>query len=186
MMMKRIDLFMKDILYQGELREISDFIRHFEINWNLFLKRYTRYKELEENATIDNFDYSTYFDILVVQIRAMCIENELLKNNYTVQNVLRRIGEEKLAEKIDFELERPLSEIFVDKSTGKPITLRNSIKMLADKFICHYDNFDGEKDVQREIAISIEANLKNIVKDVNIHTFINMLIECINKGFFIC
>lgn len=169
---------------QKEFLELEDFIRHFEIHWRLFLKRYIRYKELEASATEDNFDYSTYFDMLIVQVRAMCIESANLKNNYTIQNLMRKIAKDELAKCIDDELEKPLLEILIDKNTGNPMTLKRAIKILADGFICHYDNFDGGKDIERGLAIAIESNLKNPFNDVNLHSLVKVLIECINKGFF--
>lgn len=175
---------MKKVLENGELYELAEFIRHFEIHWKLFLKRYERYLELEATASVNNFDYCTYFDMLIVQVRAMCIESANLKNNYTIQNLMRKIAEEELAKCIDDELQKPLLEILIDNNTGSPMTLKKAIKILADGFICHYDNFDGEKDIERGIAIAIESNLKNPFNDVNLHSLVNVLIECINEGFF--
>jgi len=172
------------MMERQELQKLADFIKHFEIHWNLFVRRYIRFKELENSVTYGEFDYCTYFDMLIVHIRAMCIESPNLKSNYTIQNMLRRIDKPELAQKIDDELEKPLIEALIDKDTENPLTLRKAIKILSDGFICHYDNFDGEKDIQRGIAIAIEGNLKNKFNSRNIYSLVNTMVECVEDGFF--
>jgi hypothetical protein len=67
----------------------------------IFLLR--RYRQFREINRIDNkdIDVITFFDMIIVQLRAMCIENERYKSNYTTQILLRKIGEGTLANKID-------------------------------------------------------------------------------------
>lgn len=167
-----------------EQEELLDYIKHFEVHWRLFLKRYKRYMKLQKLRNNDDLDANTYFDMLIVQIRAMCIENSKLKNNYTVQNVLKKIGREELASKIDNVLDMPFREYIIDKSTGNPITIKKVIKILADGFICHYDNFDGERDIERSFAIVIENNLRNPYYSVNLEFIISVVIDCVEQGFF--
>lgn len=78
-----------------------------------------------------------------------------------------------LAEKID----NMLAEEFLPGAIG--FDIRKALKLLADKFICHYDSIDKE-----ELALAgiIEAQLKNPYADHNLAYIMNTVMECIGKG----
>lgn len=165
---------MKDMESQmDELMEIAEFIKHFNIHYSLLVKRYKRFLEVNKVPTAD-LDTITYMDMIVVQIRALCIENQKLKNNYTAQILLRKIGEEGLADRIDAMLDTE----FLEGSTG--FTISKAIKTLADGFICHYDNFDSDG---LALASIIEKQLRNPYAKINLEFIMKCLLECIGLGF---
>ena len=86
---------------------LLEYIKNFKMHYKLLLRRYRRYKEiyLIDNTDIDQI---TYFDMIIVQLRAMCIESPGLKDNFTVQNLFHRLGKEELVEKIDNMLDESL------------------------------------------------------------------------------
>lgn len=162
------------------LKDIYDFavyIRNFNIHYSLLLKRYSRFKEINVIGGND-IDVITYFDMIIVQLRALCIENSRYRNNYTVQVLLRKMGEDKIAEKIDELLNQ---DFFRDSSE---ISIKMAIKMLADNFICHYDNFDD--NINKLSLTDIMMNqLKNPYKayqTVDLDYIMSSIIECIGGG----
>ena len=159
----------------------AQFIKHFSKHCQLLLARYSKYKDLEK-VNNDDIDVGTYFDIIIVQLRALCIESPNLTNNYTVQTALRRIGKVEYAERIDKMLEQQFMPC-VDCKTGDPFTIRMALKTLADKFICHYDNFDGPNSDGWGLGLVIERHLMNPFDDPNLDTIMGEIIECLYKGF---
>jgi hypothetical protein len=158
--------------------QLIDFIKHFSIHFELLLRRYKRFSEINKIGNND-IDVITYLDMIVVQLRAMCIENERYKQNYTAQILLRRVGEEDLAKRID----DMLKEDFYDGSLQMDI--RTALKILADEFICHYDNFDGEDLHRLSMADYFMNRLRNPYEPKNIDYIMRTLIDCIGKGLSI-
>lgn len=159
-----------------ELIALAEFIEHFNIHYKLLLQRYARFKEIDDIHNTD-IDVITYFDIIIVQLRAMCIESAYLKKNYTAQILLRKVGEDELAEKLDAMLGEEFLEGVMD------MTIRNALKTLADQFICHYDNFDGGdgKDAWAMCSI-IEKQLRSPYNNHNLDYIMQTLTECIGEG----
>ncbi len=158
--------------------KLVEYIENFNIHFALLLRRYRRFREINR---IDNkdIDVITFFDMIIVQLRAMCIENERYKSNYTAQILLRKVGEGTLADKID----NMLSQEFLVGCTD--FTVKTAIKTLADEFICHYDNFDGEKLHALSLAQIIEKQLKNPYDKTNLDYIMKVLIDCIGEGLTI-
>lgn len=157
-----------------ELTSLGEYISHFNIHYRLLLKRYMRFKEIDKVFNSD-IDVITYLDMIVVQLRAMCIENPRLKKNYTAQILLRKLGEEDLAKKIDTMLEEP----FIP---GTDFSIRKALKKLADGFICHYDNFDGSDSDGWYYAESIEKRLRNPYDTPNLDYIMKTVIDCLGEG----
>ena len=152
------------------LEQLGIFIENFNIHYSLLLKRYARFKEIDYPQNLD-VDVMTYLDMILVQIRSFCIEKG--KNNYTAQSLLKRLGREDLAERIDYML----AEKFFDYRDD--LTVRNAIKTLTDRFVCHYDAFDRESEVQSEL---IEQQLRNPYVKHNLSYIMKILTECIGEG----
>lgn len=95
---------MEDDLHYKNIR-LLQYINNFNIHFSLLLRRYKRFKEINTIGNND-IDVITYLDMIVVQLRAMCIENERYKNNYTAQILLKKVGEEELATRIDEMLDQ--------------------------------------------------------------------------------
>ena len=70
-----------------EYLEIQPFIKHFCMHFDLLMRRYERFKEINDPHNTD-IDVITYLDMIIVQLRAMCIESSNLKNNYTVRDLI--------------------------------------------------------------------------------------------------
>lgn len=115
---------------EDEMLELFEYIEHFNIHFKLLLRRYKRLKDIYSIQNAKDIDVITYIDMILVQLRAMCIENERYKNNYTAQILLRKIGEEDLANKID----EMLNEEFYDGSMQ--VNIKKALKILTDEFIC--------------------------------------------------
>ena len=98
------------------------FLKYYE----LFKSRVKRLSELDKNS----LDYKTYFDMALIQLRALCIEGQHHTDNYTLQNYLKKFGLSKEAEVVN--------EFFLRKIGGQ-ITLKELIKVTTDKFVAHYD-----------------------------------------------
>ena len=170
-MEKEIDIELRNA---DELMSLAEYIEHFNVHYKLLLRRYVRFKEIDDIYNTD-IDVITYLDMIVVQLRAMCIESPRLKNNYTAQILLRTLGEEDLAKKIEDMLEEP----FIPESD---FTIRKAIKTLADGFICHYDNFDGLDSDGWYFAETIEKRLRNPYDSANLDYIMRTVIDCLGEG----
>ena len=153
---------------------ISEFVKHFNIHYSLLLRRYKRFREINEDQSAD-IDIITYLDIIVVQLRAMCIESVSLKKNYTAQVLLRKVGEDAIADRIDNMLDEP----FI---MGTDFSIRKAIKTLADGFICHYDNFDGTNNDTWALAAIIEKQLRSPYDKCNLDYIMKEIINSIGQG----
>ncbi|MGI5849925.1 MAG: hypothetical protein ACOX8Q_07655 [Christensenellales bacterium] len=158
-----------------ELFLLAQYIDNFNIHFSLLLRRYKRFREINIVGNKD-IDVITYLDIIIVQLRAICVENERYKNNYSAQVLLRKVGENALADRI----ENMLSQEFLEGCEDFPI--RKAIKTLADDFICHYDNFDGEKLHDLSLAEIIEKQLRSPYDKINLDYIMKELINCIGEG----
>lgn len=159
-----------------EYLELQPFIKHFCMHFDLLMRRYERFKEIDDPHNTD-IDVITYLDMIIVQLRAMCIESSNLKNNYTAPNLLRKVGKQDLADKID----AMLNETFY---AGREYTIREALKKLADKLICHYDNFDGENEFDLAVSDILMNNLRNPYESKNLKYIMDTLQSCIYKGLY--
>jgi len=158
----------------SKIRDVSIYINHFNTHYRLLLERYKRFCEIDYIYNTD-IDVITYLDIIVVQIRSMCIENKNYKKNYTAQNLLRKLKRDDLADKLDIMLNAEFKKgVFTDFPTS------TALKLLADKFICHYDAADDE---QWAMARLIERQLRNPYDEVNLKSIMGTITECIGEGF---
>ena len=126
-------------MYDDDLIEIKSedeqFNMYFCEYYALFIKRIERMKELDNDT-----DRRTYLDMLFISIRALLIEQEKNKSNYTLQNFLRRNGQDALICKINDYLNTRINSMY---------TLREVIKIITDKFIAHHDSLQVS---EQEIA----------------------------------
>lgn len=103
------------------LTALAEYIDHFNVHYRLLLRRYKRFQEIDDIYNTD-IDVITYLDMIVVQLRAMCIESPHLKSNYTAQILLRKLGESEFADRLDKMLEEPFIEVtdFTIRKALKP------------------------------------------------------------------
>lgn len=172
-------------------QDVHVFIVRFLKNYQLLVDRYKRFKELgnvfvgerDEKRILDRF---TYFDMIIVQLRAMCIENERFKENYTLQNLLKKTGNNGLAKQIDQVLENPFVEgiefLTADDSKARPLTIRNALKVLADNCICHYDGLGKYYSSITGLSSYIEVELGNPHSRINFDYLMDTISKCVNEG----
>lgn len=158
-----------------EANDIITFIDNFNIHYTLLLRRYKRFTEIDDIHNVD-IDVITYLDMILVQLRAICIESPNLTKNYTAQNLLRIIGKNDLAKKI----EDMLDEEFFSYREG--FSIKKALKIMTDKYICHYDSFGQEGLFWAEI---IEKQLRSPFDEHNLQYIMQVIINCIGKGLSI-
>ena len=98
-------------------------------------------------------------ETILVEIRAIYLENARYKNNYTIPNFLKEIKQESFYQKIQDYLDKPLIDNVLKKVTNitdedeiictdtensenysyQNLSIRDSIKFAVDKFIVHHD-----------------------------------------------
>lgn len=156
-------------------QELLTNVKHFNMHYSLLCRRYAKFASMPK-INNGNIDIITYLDIIVVEIRAFCIESPNLKNNYTAQNILRIMGREDLAHTIDAMLDAPFF------NHRQEITTRIALKTLADKFICHYDSFDDDDFV---LTSMIEGQLCNPYENINLESIMRVIVDCIGEGLSI-
>lgn len=88
-----------------------------------------------DNLEVDSFDYLTYRDMCLVMIRALLIESERLKENYTLQNFLIKHNRADLKLQVDN---------YLNQNINSMLTLRKALKISVDKFIAHNDTLVKE------------------------------------------
>ena len=164
-----------EIWNRNAMDQIIVFIDHFDIHYRLLLRRYKRFKEVDIPQSRD-IDVITYLDMILVQLRSMCLEQDKYKNNYTVQNLFHRLGRDDLADRINAMLD----EQFFEYRSG--CSIRDAIKILTDDYVCHYDAFDTDGIVQSEI---IEQQLRNPYIQHNLDYIMKVLIDSIGEGLSI-
>lgn len=152
--------------------EFLQYIDNFKMHFKLLLRRYRRFIEVDLIYNTD-IDVITYLDMIIVQLRAMCIESQYQKNNYTAQNLLRLMKRDDLANNID----NMLAEQFF--SYRNNCDIRRALKIMADKYICHYDTFDKEEMHWCEM---IEKQLRNPYDEHNLAYIMKVVIDCIGEG----
>ncbi len=153
-------------------REFLQYLEHFKMHYKLLLRRYARFVKIDDIHNTD-IDVITYLDMIIVQLRAMCIESPGLKKNYTAQNFLRLMKRDDLAQRID----DMLAEEFFEYRNNCDI--RRALKIMADNYICHYDTFDDEGIAWAEI---IEKQLRNPYDKHNLKFIMKTVIDCIGEG----
>ena len=120
----------------------------------LLVQRTNRLSQLD----LESLDYQTYTDMCLVMIRALLIESERLKDNYTLQNFLTKHEKLKLAEDVNEYIEQPIN---------KMMTVRDALKISVDKFIAHNDTMtfcDAEGEMQLHTDLWFKRGL--FMKDI--------------------
>ena len=171
---------MCDISLVDEIKFLERYNQHFQE----FILRFERFKEIrcQYEKTRDQkllTDFRCYIDMLIVQIRSFCLEKDSLNSkNYTVQNLLNRLSSEELANNINNFLNRPL----YDACEGEYRNIKNAIKFVSDKYICHHDKLSREEFLEidcifKELASPYSKN--NF--DAIINEFLKYILEAQQK-----
>ena len=156
-------------------KELLQYLDHFNMHYKLLLRRYKRFVEIDDIHDTD-IDVITYLDMIIVQLRALCIESPNRKKNYTAQNLLCLMKRDDLAQKIDDML---ALQFF---SYRENCDIRKALKIMADNYICHYDEFEDEGIAWAEL---IEKQLRNPYDAHNLKFIMETVIDCIGEGLSI-
>ena len=97
--------------------------------------RFARLSEIDTTKKENQKEYLMLFDSFLALFRALFLEKGT--KQYSVQNYYRTKGEDDKAQEIDDFLD---SKIFI--WSDKPI--REVLKFIADKFVCHVDPISNE------------------------------------------
>lgn len=155
-----------------EGKDFLQYVDHFNMHYRLLLQRYERFVEIDDIHNTD-IDVITYLDMIIVQLRAMCIESPKLTKNYTAQTLLRIMKRDDLAQKID----DMLAEQFF--SYRDNCDVKKALKIMADNYICHYDTFENDGIAWAEI---IEKQLRNPYDEHNLAYIMKSVIDTIGEG----
>lgn len=161
---------------KGKMTETccSPAVRALENNLTLLTERCARLRKLKQ----DPLSWITFFESIVVQLRAIVCENRVhVEKNYTVQGVLSRLGCFELRESFEDFLD---TKIGCDRS-GYEYSYREAIKRLADKFICHYDNYDVTES-KDAVPIEIYCDLIDILKAGTIDVLVDKVVKTIRQA----
>ena len=134
----------------------SPFSEQFAFNMQMYEYRLKRVLAIDTTIKENQMEYLMAFDAFLALFRGLFLES--FKNCYTVQNYYTAIGRDDIASKINGFLDSPFNE-YSDE------TIRNALKFLADKFVCHLDPITLE-DIG--LANAYMAALKNPYVKVNL------------------
>ena len=131
--------------------------------------RYARLSEIDTTRKENQKEYLMLFDSFLALFRALFLEKGA--KQYSVQNYYRAKGEGDKAQKIDDFLD---SKIFLwsDKS------IREVLKFIADKFICHVDPISNE---DLGLANYYMSHLGNPYVENNLQSIMNTIFQIMNN-----
>lgn len=131
----------KDVCFEKHIEApFASFVAMFGKKINLVECRLQRMLELQDVTVWRNLDWLTYRDMVIVQVAAMCVDRTATEHDgYTIQSLLRRMGQEHLIGGIDKVLNK---NVAVD-ADHNDVTVRIALKTIRDKFLCHYDNHEN-------------------------------------------
>ena len=94
---------------------------------------------LIDQQGVNCLDWLVYRESVVVQVAGMCVEsNRNNTKNYTIQAFLHRQG----VEEVDTTLNQLLEHHLCVDGNREAVTTRTALKIVRDKFICHFDNIE--------------------------------------------
>lgn len=132
--------------------------------------RFAKLSKLDSTKKENHNEYLMVFDSFLVLFRAMFLENG--RKQYSIQNFYREKGQEEVANEIDNYLD---SKMF----SWKEVSIRDVLKFIADKYICHIDPIEYEDLALANFYMSI---LSNPYADSNLKTIIEHIFMIINKS----
>lgn len=147
---------MKKIINEDSLKknkEKSFYLNRmiYTLNSIIFRINYLRKLNQRDNKEL----WFAIYDSILVQIRAFLCESERNNNNYTMQTTLKKYGYDKKVKEVNNYLESPLKGDWFksgnNSGTPKVITIRDGLKFVTDKFVCHFDPcYDDYEFMARE------------------------------------
>ena len=118
----------------------ASFVLAFEKKIDLIVNRLQRMLELQDITIRRGLDWLTYRDMVIVQVAAMTVDEQSSKRGgYTIQSLLERIGQSSLIA----ELDKVLDRVIAKDAQQQGVSVRIALKIVRDKFLCHYDNHEN-------------------------------------------
>ena len=131
--------------------------------------RYKRLSQIDTTNKENQNEYLMLFDSFLALFRALFLEKGT--KQYTIQNYYREIGEDNIANEIDSFLDRKIFS-WSDKS------IREVLKFIADKFVCHIDPIDRDDLAYANFCMS---NLGNPYFDNNLNDIMLTISKIMKK-----
>ena len=160
---------------------MQEYFSYFNEYYQLLLMRYERLNELRENNEW-SLDAETYLDMIIVQLRALLCEKKVSQEfpfKYTIQQVLSMDVDDARLNAIN-----ALMETVMVSGEGKyeDWTVRDVIKIVADKTICHYDTYHDRKNPQWELQQWLKDLFIDKSKEINLDYIMNTIKGVLYNG----
>ena len=126
--------------------------------------RFKRLSQIDTTNKENQNEYLMIFDSFLALFRALFLEKGA--KQYTVQNYYRAKGDDEIAIKIDYFLDTKIFS-WSDKS------IREVLKFIADKFVCHIDPIDRDDLAHANFYMShlgnpyVDNNLNDIMHTIS-------------------
>ncbi len=139
------------------------FAEQIVFNLEQLYYRFSRLSEIDATKKENQKEYLMIFDSFLSLFRALFLERGT--KQYSVQNYDREKGQDDVAKKIDDYLD---SKMF----SWNDKTIREVLKFIADKFVCHIDPISTEELGLANFYMShlgnpfVENNLQQIMESI--------------------
>lgn len=149
----------------------TSFLQQFSYAIKMLNYRIKRLTDIDVFDKKNNMEYQMVLDSTIVLFRALFLENR--NSNYTIQNYFRKTDREQIANKIDEFLDKPYADY-----TPK-YSLRNALKFITDKFVCHQDNVTP---IDIGLCNAWISNLNNPYHPRNINSIMREISDILNSA----
>jgi len=116
-----------------------------ETFFDKFFKLLIMRKDKLKDTSLDSLAFATYFDMILVQLRAICFENPSKEHNITVQNYLKKLLDNKGKQELDEYFNKDIYFTNAPDAETDQRTLKAAIKIIVDKRIAHNDNLKQDE-----------------------------------------
>ena len=126
--------------------------------------RFEKLQTIDTHIKQNQNEYLMVFDSFLVLFRAIFLENG--NKQFSIQNYYNEKGEPEIAQSINDFLDSKVFE-------WQEITIRNVLKFLADKLICHVDSISFDELATANFYMShlsnpaVKTNLQYIMNELN-------------------
>ena len=154
---------------------LSPTVDAVQLNLGMLYERMRRLYTISVHK--DYVSWITYFEMIVVQLRALCCEKRWKLRNYTIQGLLYRIGASADANEFD----RFLDDTIAGAIDSELLSAREVIRRIADKFVCHYE-CDHRQDANIAMARVREELIQMLLKDDLLGRTVSKIQDVVNKA----
>ncbi len=145
------------------------FAEQIEFNMEQLNYRFARLSTIDLTKRENQKEYLMLFDSFLALFRALFLEKG--NKQYSIQNYYKEKGQDEIAKEIDDFLDGKMFS-WKDKS------IRDVLKFLADKFVCHIDPISRD---DLGMANYYMSHLNNSYVDNNLQNIMKHISQTINK-----